>query len=97
MIWISKNFCKALFLYRYVQNECYLTDSMVEWLYEHSGGITSVVVSLIHDAQEIAILSGKETLSIEVFNEAYKQRMNSNIVSQVHRYSYSKSTQMLEC
>ena len=70
-----KNFCKALFLYRYVQNECYLTDSMVEWLYEHSGGITSVVVSLIHDAQEIAILTGKEVLNIETLNEAYHKRL----------------------
>ena len=70
-----KNFCKALFLYRYVQNESFLTDSMVEWLYEHSGGITSVVVSLIHDAQEIAILTGKEVLNIETLNEAYHKRL----------------------
>ena len=70
-----KRFCEKIFKYRYVQNECYLTDSMVEWLYEHSGGITSVVVSLIHDAQEIAILTGKEVLNIETLNEAYHKRL----------------------
>ena len=70
-----KRFCERIFKYRYVQNECYLTDSMVEWLYEHSGGITSVVVSLIHDAQEIAILTGKEVLNIETLNEAYHKRL----------------------
>jgi len=35
----------------------------------------SVVVSLVHDAQEIAILDGKEVLSIETLNEAYLKRM----------------------
>lgn len=70
-----KRFCEKIFKYRYVQNESFLTDSMTEWLYEHSGGITSVVVSLIHDAQEIAILTGKEVLNIETLNEAYHKRL----------------------
>ena len=43
-------------------------------LYEHSAGVISIVVSLIHDAQEIAILNGRETLDIVALNEAY-QRM----------------------
>lgn len=47
-----------------------------EWLYEHSAGILSIVVSLIHDAQEIAILSGKERLDMETLNEAYSQRLS---------------------
>jgi len=33
------------------------------------------VVSLIHDAQEIAILGGKEQLCLETLNMAYKQRL----------------------
>ncbi len=37
----------------------------MQWLYEHSAGVTSVVVALIHDAQEIAILNGKESLDLE--------------------------------
>jgi hypothetical protein len=37
--------------------------------------VVSIVVSLIHDAQEIAILNGKEILSIETLNEAYKKRL----------------------
>ena len=43
-------------------------------MYEHSAGIISIVVSLIHDAQEIAILNGRETLDIVALNEAF-QRM----------------------
>ena len=31
---------------------------------------------MIHDAQEIAILDGREVLDISTLNDAYKQRMN---------------------
>ena len=35
-----------------------------------------MVVSLIHDAQEIAILNGQEVLDLELLNEAYQQRLS---------------------
>ena len=69
------DFCCTLFSYQYTKKKAEITDSIVRWLYEHSGGIISVVVSLIHDAQEIAILNGKEILSLETLNEAYKKRL----------------------
>ena len=53
-----------------------ITDGIMEWLYEHTSGNISVVVSLIHDAQEIAILSGKEVLNLETLNEAYQKRLS---------------------
>ena len=34
------------------------------------------MVSLIHDAQEIAILTGKEVLNLDTLNEAYQQRLS---------------------
>ena len=71
-----RRFCEALFSYQYVKNKTEITDAMIEWFYEHSAGNTSVVVSLIHDAQEIAILGGKETLNLEVLNEAYTKRLS---------------------
>ena len=71
-----KEFCKALFRYQYVQKRTGITDGIIAWLYEHSAGITSVVVALIHDAQEIAILNSKETLNLELLNEAYQQRLS---------------------
>ena len=67
--------CKVLFSYQYVKNEEELTDDILYWLYEHSGGVISIVVSLIHDAQEIAILTGKERLDSGTLNEAYQKRM----------------------
>ena len=64
-----------MFSYQYTKQKAEISDAIIEWLYEHSGGIVSVVVSLIHDAQEIAILNGKEILNIDTLNEAYKKRL----------------------
>jgi hypothetical protein len=71
-----RDFCYALFSYQYVQKDSEFTDAMTEWLYQHSAGIISVVVSLVHDAQEIAILTGSETLDLGTLSEAYKQRIS---------------------
>lgn len=68
--------CKVLCSYQYVKQKAEITDAIIEWLYEHSAGVLSIVVSLIHDAQEIAILSGKEILNMETLNEAYQKRLS---------------------
>ena len=71
-----RKFCEIVFSYQYVKEKTEITDGIMEWLYEHSSGNISVVVSLIHDAQEIAILNGKEVLDLESLNEAYRQRLS---------------------
>lgn len=71
-----REFCETLFQYQYVERETVISDSIIQWLYEHSAGVLAVVVSLIHDAQEISILSGRELLDMVSLNEAYVQRMN---------------------
>ena len=70
-----RNLCNTLFTYQYVVNEAPLSEPLIYWLYEHTGGISASLVSLIHDAQEIAILKGQETLGIETLTEAYSSRM----------------------
>ena len=70
-----KEFCKILFSYQYVKKRTELTDSVLEWLFEHSGAIPAGIMALVHDAQEIAILNGKEKICIETLNEAYNRRM----------------------
>lgn len=67
--------CEVLFSYQYIQRETAISDSIIQWLYEHSGGILAVVVSLLHDGQEISILNGREQLDLISLNEAYEQRM----------------------
>lgn len=71
-----EDFCNKLFQYQYVKKRSKLDYVILQWLYEHCRGILSNVIALFHDAQEIAILTGKEELSLEVLNEAYKRRMN---------------------
>lgn len=68
--------CRILFGYQYVKNKAELTPTLLHWLYEHSAGNISVLVSLLHDAQEIAILNGTETLNIASLTEAYNQRLS---------------------
>lgn len=70
-----KKFCEIIFEYQYLKNKAAISNAMIEWLYEHSAGIVSIVVSLLHDAQEIAILQGKETLNMKTLNMAYQQRI----------------------
>ena len=71
-----ESFCRILFEYQYTKERTEPSPAIYEWLYEHSAGILSIVVSLIHDAQEIAILSGKERLDMDTLNEAYSQRLS---------------------
>lgn len=71
-----REFCETVFYYQYVKQRTEITDVIMEWLYEHTSGNISVVVSLIHDAQEIAILNGKEVLNLEALNEAYQKRLS---------------------
>ena len=40
-----------------LKNYTEISPAIMEWLYEHSAGVISVVVALIHDAMEIAILT----------------------------------------
>lgn len=71
-----RRFCEIVFSYQYVKTRTEITDGIMEWLYEHTSGNISVVVSLIHDAQEIAILNGNEVLNLESLNEAYQKRLS---------------------
>ena len=68
--------CKTIFEYQYTQQKTVLTESLTEWLYEHSGGLVSVVISLLHDAQEIAILSEREIIDIISLEDAYEKRIS---------------------
>ena len=69
-------FCETVYSYQYVKVRTEITEAIMEWLYEHTSGNISVVVSLIHDAQEIAILNGKEVLNLESLQEAYQKRLS---------------------
>lgn len=67
--------CKILFQYQYTKNRTNVDDAVIRWLYEHSGGNVSTVITLLHDAQELAILEGSESLNLETLYASYKKRM----------------------
>lgn len=85
-----REFCETVFHYQYVKQRTEITDVIMEWLYEHTSGNISVVVSLIHDAQEIAILNGKEVLNLESLNEAYQKRL-----SMLHGFIHTESQKQI--
>lgn len=70
-------FCETLFSYQYVAHPSKLTPEMIELLYECTGGIIAILVSIIMEAQQIAILSEKEELSKETVILAYQQRFKN--------------------
>lgn len=69
--------CETLFTYQYVTRHCRLIPEMIELLYECTGGVIAILVSLIMEAQQIAILTGKEELSREIILMAYKERLKN--------------------
>lgn len=68
--------CECLFSYQYVRNITQIDNTIIDWLYQHSAGVISIVVSLIHDAQETTILNGREVLDIKSLDEAYNNRLS---------------------
>ena len=68
-------FCKIIFQYQYMEKHVEITERIIEWLYEHSNGNASIVVSILHDAQEIGILSSEKELTLGLLEKAYNNRM----------------------
>lgn len=76
-----RNFCKLIFSYQYTKERTELTEATIQWLYQHSGGVISVVVAIVHDANEIAIFNGTDKITMEILSEAYDKR-----ISMLHGY-----------
>lgn len=70
-------FCEVLFSYQYVSKPSSITPDLMGLLYECTGGILALVVSVIMEAQQIAILTGKEALNKETILRAYEERMKN--------------------
>ncbi len=71
-----RKLCRTLLSYRYVGEPFDITEGITRWLYEHSGGNISALVSLIHDAQENAIIGGTERLDMTALNDVYERNLS---------------------
>ena len=70
-----RKFCNTLLQYCFVKTPPIIDEPFLMWLYQHSAGNASIVVSLIHDAQEIAIMEGSENLDVSSLSAAYERRL----------------------
>lgn len=70
-----RNICDILFRYQYTIKNITINEEIYKWIYEHSYGNIAIIISLIHDAQEIAIMSNVDKISIKILNEAYQNRI----------------------
>ena len=71
-----KFLCQVLWQYQYVKECVELTEEVTYWLYEHCGGVVSILITLLHDSQEMAIMSGYDTLDLTILEETYKSRLS---------------------
>lgn len=69
-----KRFCNTLWKFQYVKQYEELTESVTNWLYQHSSGILAHVIFLFYTSQEISILDGREIIDIQALESTY-QRM----------------------
>ena len=71
------SFCRQVFRYQYVAKPVTLTEELTETLYQCSGGIVGIVLSLLMEAQQIAILSGREEITRELLLETFRTRLRN--------------------
>ena len=70
-------FCEAVYSYQYIANPSPITPEIIETLYQCSNGVIGLVVSLLMESQQMAILSGKEELTKEVILNTFHTRMRN--------------------
>lgn len=70
-------FCQTVFSYQYVANHSPITPEIIETLYQCSNGVIGLVVSLIMESQQMAILTGKEEIIKDVIIDTFHTRMKN--------------------
>lgn len=70
-------FCETIYSYQYVANPAPITPEIIEVLYQCSNGVIGLVVSLLMESQQMAILSGKEKLTKELILNTFHTRMKN--------------------
>ena len=71
------SFCKVLFSYQYTLNKVEFDSELAHWLYDHSGGLPSMLVALFAEGQRQAILNGQEKLDIRILEEVFKTHFSN--------------------
>ena len=64
-------FCDCLFKYQYTDEKCKLNSEIIRWLYNHSNGVPSMVVSLFVESQKNALINNLNSLDIKTFQKTF--------------------------
>lgn len=94
-----QDFCNKLFMYQYVRHPAEVSIDLLDTIYELTGGIRALAVSLFWQAQEVAIISGKEEITPELLREVFHRRMrniSSWLPEKRKRSSSRKSREQIE-
>ena len=67
-------FVKQLLSYQFTLKKVEITKGLLETIYEGTGGIPALIVSLIHDAQEKAIIDDLDAVSVSTILDVLKER-----------------------
>lgn len=70
-------FCQTVFSYQYVAKPHPITPEIIETIYQCSNGVIGLVVSLIMESQQMAILTGKEEITKDVIIDTFHTRMKN--------------------
>ena len=65
---------RTLFKFQYTLNKVKLSEELLQMIYEGTNGIPALIVSLIHDAQEKAIIDGSEAINISTLESVLSDR-----------------------
>ena len=71
-----RGICRNILRYQYTLSKIEPSEELFSWLFEHTNGNISILLLLIHDAQELSILSGTDALCIPKLEQAYQQRLS---------------------
>lgn len=71
------DFVDSVFKYNFCKEEIIFDDYFYSFIYEHTKGLPSNIITLFHDCQEIAITRGIERVDIETLSLSYKERMGT--------------------
>lgn len=64
-------------IYQYIANPSPITPEIIETLYQCSNGVIGLVISLVMESQQMAILSGRETLIKDIILDTFYTRMKN--------------------
>lgn len=67
-------FCRTVYNYQYAKEAEPFSEGIAMWLYEHTKGVPALVVSMLHDVQEMVMINGTEKITISALEELYKKQ-----------------------